>query len=104
MVADRLERARERVALLPTTSADDVAQFLRKRGVKGELSEPYHCPVAEWIADDDHRIGVVGERAVLLSDLPGYADIDDFYVELPKPVSRFVTLFDGCRYPELIKQ
>lgn len=97
----RLGRAGERVALLPTTSADDVADFLVRMGVTGQLQEPCYCPIAEWIGDPDRRIAVMGQRACELYGPPGYED--EHYIDLPESVSMFIARFDKYDYPELVK-
>lgn len=77
-------------------SPDEVAQTLKKRGIKGIAVKANSCPVAialkrRWPKRD---ISVVSTRI--------YFDRSyDYFARTPQGVERFIRMFDEGQYPEL---
>lgn len=90
------QEVRDRLALLPTESADAVAAFLQEHGVKGKRVESNSCPIANWVGDPSKKIGVCASGIG-----PNVADAP-WDITPGKAVRDFVLRFDGENYPELI--
>ena len=92
-------------------SADEVAESLRKQGVKGKLRSRCHCPILNGIyqACPSYWPGlqIVDSRAREDGQWSAYATLNDSQImnpTLPQPVMNFVGLFDMGHYADLVAQ
>jgi hypothetical protein len=75
------------------TTADEVAAFLKSKGIKGRPCEATSCPVANYmVSQGGDPTGAVYDR---------YNHGADYVVETPAPVFAFIRYFDWGKYPEL---
>lgn len=75
-------------------TADEVAETLRRKGVRGLPCVPGACPVARAIERD---LGSPGRCGVSLA----WTDDHEDSVAMPEPVAEFVKAFDRGRYADL---
>jgi len=78
-------------------SGYDIAVFLIGEGIKGELNEPYYCPLAVWLSK------VTGERINVGLTLAVYANSYNSY-DLPDNVMSFRIQFDQGHWPALVSE
>lgn len=81
---------------LPKTK-DEIASLLKERGIKGQKSKCYYCPVANLLKQEGFNASVT----------PAYVrdwrKVGNGVSELPisEGVREFVIAFDNSEYPEL---
>lgn len=85
----------EALALLPTTSADDVAAFLQREGIKGWHVSPRRCPLAVFFSRATGVPCAVGSTWVAVEG----AQVQ--FVSLPAALADFVRTFDHGKHREL---
>lgn len=81
--------------------SDEVAESLRKQGIKGLRGEHCHCPVANYLKSR----GFGGE----VWGYPGpsvfrYVSTDVAVVGTPEPVFNFIRRFDDEEFPDLVAE
>jgi hypothetical protein len=87
------------VAELELTSADEIADVLRRHRVTGLRVAPRDCPVANYLELRTGRsVSVDGCYAHFASRVDDAANVD-----LPDVAIEFVGLFDCGAYPELVR-
>jgi hypothetical protein len=75
-------------------TADEVAAFLKEKGITGRVALALHCPVAAYLSSQGGDIG----GAVYTQ----YAS-QNVLVKVPEPVFAFIRAFDAGKYPELVE-
>ncbi len=90
---------------------DEVARSLHEAGVQGVPMSNETCAVALYLAalmgsDPRVRSVGVGHCAVRIDTAapPDFHPAGWMFVQLPKPVRRFVAAFDDRQYPEVTRQ
>lgn len=100
-------RLDEYLASLGNT-ADEVANSLRRQGVKGKIGSTCYCPILNAIykACPDYCPGLMIDGRPSETGNHGYqAILNDSQImdpSLPKPVQLFVGEFDLGKYPDLV--
>jgi hypothetical protein len=87
---------------------DEVAESLRRQGIKGVVRSPCHCPILNGIyaACPDYWSGLLivngrkGEGGWSYHATLGDCQICD--PQLPQPVMDFIGAFDEGAYPDLV--
>jgi hypothetical protein len=74
-------------------TADEVADFLKAKGITGMKRESAHCPVANYLVSQGGD-----PRAIIYSH---YVPPFDEDITTPLPVFDFIITFDEGQYPEL---
>jgi hypothetical protein len=90
---------------------DEVAASLLAEGIKGRMVASNRCPISNFIrsrafgdlpgryvSSNTHSILVSVARAV-----DGLVLTDEYTLQPPTPVARFISKFDSGLYPELIE-
>lgn len=87
------ERAIELLNSMGNT-ADEVAAFLKEKGIKGNRAAAGSCPVAVYMRSQggDATAAVFGR----------YGN-QEYSVHVPDPVYAFIVAFDSGVYPELVE-
>lgn len=75
---------------------DQVADSLRKRGIRGRIGDPCRCPLARYLESEWFPGARVGMNRISWDT----SDFDDGY---PQAAHRFRRLFDAGEYPDLIE-
>lgn len=80
-------------------TADEVADSLRLRGIKGYKGDACQCPVANYLIAE---LGTYPGDLVTY-DIVSYSTPDDsgFSFRTPEPVFQFILRFDTGVYPDL---
>jgi hypothetical protein len=82
--------------LMATKSGEEVANLLKKSGIKGYSCDCYECPVANYLSKAcGQKVLVSHDEGVVLTD--GWKRL----VELDGVVSEFVHEFDNGCYPDM---
>lgn len=86
-------------------TADDIADFFRRKGIKGQEDSYYSCPVANYVKIcGDHYTQVQVHADQVTAYFPGPERSGDgrFY-DLPTTaaMSRFIKNFDAGKYTDL---
>jgi hypothetical protein len=81
-----------------------IADRFRRRGFKGELVSPFHCPMTNYLR---HEIGDLLSADHVLSTATGAVRLREcgdiiFEMQLPRPVTEFIRRFDTVKYEALI--
>lgn len=76
---------------------DEIAGTLREIGICGEINEPEHCPIANYLKDLGY------EHVSVALDDEGHlvASTANEETQIPAALSRFVNWFDRGLYREL---
>ncbi len=79
-------------------TADEVAEFLRERGIKGQIGNLNRCPIAEYVN------GASGVNCEVDDDSVAVAFNDDAEAKyiMSAAMKEFVQKFDAGDYPDLI--
>jgi hypothetical protein len=89
-------------------TADEVAESLRKQGIKGIVASSCHCPIlnAIYTACPDYWSGLRIINGSKHGDHWSYtATLNDCQITdptLPQPVMDFIGEFDSGKYPDLV--
>jgi hypothetical protein len=86
-------------------TADEVADFLHKRGIKGNRVEANSCPVAQYITSSNFGF----EWASVFDTISAGRNVDDnnsadITIATPKTVLKFIKEFDLGKYPQLVQE
>jgi hypothetical protein len=81
---------------------EEVADFLHKRGIKGNRVEANSCPVAQYITSSNFGF----EWASVFDTVGAGKHLDDVGVSITTPtaVRTFVSEFDLGKYPHLVQE
>jgi len=89
-------------------TSEEVAESLRKQGVKGKVASHCHCPILNGIyqACPDYWTGltIAGGSKTQKGDWYYHASLHDYQImdpQLPQPVMNFIGDFDTGKYPFL---
>jgi hypothetical protein len=75
---------------------EQVADFLKSRGVKGSTYNVYSCPIANYLNSLNHKVAGVSCGSIRFE----YGR----EIDTPPVVGQFIVDFDQSKYPELIKE
>lgn len=78
-------------------SADEIAQLIRKRGIRGRMGTTARCPMALLLGGEGTGRFVIGRKYIVRQ-----AGKELEKMATPKNVAAFVRKFDIGGYPELI--
>lgn len=93
------------IAVIKGDSSADVANKLRDRGIRGKRQASQYCPLANYFKealglDRNSDIYVaVGRTEVSLHSRSGHSTL--WAESMPESLCRFVSDFDGGKYPKL---
>lgn len=80
-------------------SPDEIADFLRMNGVKGEVQDGEACVITNWfLTETDALACSTTERMVTVMD----ENYNDWVYDTSDTVNQFIVAFDDWAYPELI--
>lgn len=101
----RVQTLRNRFNVLARfESADDVADFFRRKGIKGDNSFR-HCPVANYlkVCGDSPTTDVLVGDGKVTAYIPGLVVGNGVYYEMDTTpaMKRFIALFDHGTYKDL---
>jgi hypothetical protein len=92
-------------------SPDEVADALRRSGVRGVPRSNRSCAIALYLAallGSDTRVRSVRvghcSLQLALATGPEHRPAGHLTVQLPKPVRRFVAAFDAHEYPDILRE
>jgi hypothetical protein len=77
-------------------TSEQVADFLKARGVKGTIGNVYSCPIANYLNSLNHKVAGVSWGSIRFQ----YGGC----IDTPPAVCQFIVDFDQGKYPELIKE
>lgn len=96
---------RELLSPFDNKSADEIAEFLQKKSIKGKTFQSDRCPLAVYLqgqTSDDIEIDVYGDRINMSTFEEGFIDLVESYpVADDTPLYSFIVGFDHGCYPEL---
>jgi phosphoserine phosphatase len=91
----KIKRALERLGRM--RNADEIAQYLKERGIKGHTISAYDCPIARYVEAETGVAVAVAQRSV--SPRGDYME----WVMPPPNVSAFIAQFDLHQYSDLVE-
>lgn len=114
-MSDMKIAAKRVTALNDMDSADEIASFFRRQGVKGARHSLTRCPIAAYVkgevpikvrlgtAEQDCTICVSEDDIVIYHHLEERIQVDAYFPPGPSVVS-FIRRFDAGEYPDLVEE
>ncbi len=78
----------------------DVAESLRRRGIKGRVYSERHCPIANYLAT---TFGGKSAPFLTVASVKFFGWDKREWMATPVAVSDFIEAFDCGRYPDLVQ-
>lgn len=90
----------EVVGRLADKTPDEIADVMRRAGIRGRRCSAKRCPIANWVVLQIPQFGgvVVGTATVSVLDPSRHL----ISATLPNSVASFISRFDAREYPDLI--